>query len=185
MLRLARTVLSCLAILALLAACGPGSNKEHRYWEDHKHAAAAHAAAWPGFAPVLQELLKRVEPVWEQAVAMADEREQATRMKEINKAVGRLVGTLDEVRHKVDGIKSTVVELRGIKADGERGQLREVAVKVARRGLEEIERVMTTAKPESEVAALTALEPVIARLIAVQSELGRALQQVKFGRPAK
>ena len=185
MLRLVRHVLPCLAICVLLTGCGPGTSKEHRYWEAHKEAATSHGVRWPGFSPVLEELMQRIEPVWVEALAMTDTTAQTARMKEINKAVGRLVGRLEEVSHKIDGVKSAVMELRAVKADHERARLRDGAVKAARRALEEVEAVMSTAKPNSEVAALTALEPVISRLIGVQSHLERALDQVKFGAPRK
>lgn len=185
MLRLVRHVWPCLAICALLVGCGPGQSKEHRYWEAHKEAATRHAAQWPGYKPVLDELMQRVEPVWVQAETMTDKKAQSARMKEINKAVGRLVGRLNEVQHKVDRVKTLIKELKEVKADPTLSQLQVSAVKAARQALEEVEAVMSTAKPNSELAALTALEPVISRLIAVQSDLDRTLGQVKYGAPIK
>ena len=43
--------------------------------------------------------------------------------------------------------------------------------------------VVMSVQQQREVAALTALEPVISRLIGVHSDLERALAQVTFGEP--
>jgi len=168
-------------MLALLG-CGTGSDKELRYWEEHKEQAASHAARWPGFGGVLQGVIKRVEPTWLKAVAMTDKDAKTKQMKAVNKAVRRLARPLNEVAHKIDSVKAAVRQLQALDADKETATVRTRGVKMARKALTETDQVLSTAKPANEIVAVAGLEPVIARLIATLAELERVHKEVLYAK---
>ncbi|MDP6942566.1 MAG: hypothetical protein QF464_00325 [Myxococcota bacterium] len=189
---LQRTFLPLLVATAL-SACGPTSDKEQALWDTHSQEAKEHGARWAGFSPVLEGLMKRAEPAWKKAVAMADEGERAKAMKTVNKSIARLVARLNEVEHKIEKVKSSVESLKEMDLDKDRAKRQREAVLDARRALEKIEQALGSAKPTSEVGALAALEPVISELITVQADLERTAEQLKArkkdrpsgGKPAK
>ena len=183
MLRGIRHTRPCLVILAVtLLGCGPGTQKEHRYWEEHKEQAASHLARWPGFGAVLQGVIKRVEPTWLNAQLMTDEAARTKKMKAVNKAVGRLAGPLSEVAHKIESVRATVRELQALDVDKATADFQTRGVKMARKALTEIDQVLSTAKPDNELTAVAGLEPVIARLIATLSALERVHKQILYAK---
>ncbi len=168
------------ALLAvLLIGCGATSDKESRYWEANKAAVKTHTARWPGFSPVLNDLQNRAEQAWTTAAEMKDPQARAERMKEINRFLSRLVGRLNEVEKKIETVKTSVSDLKGLSLAKELKAEQRNAILAGRTALEEVEQALGATKPTHQDGALAALELVISKLIAVQTDLKRTTQQLE------
>ena len=176
---------AALLMLGLAMACSPSAKNESQYWENNKKSVAEFSAKYPGFKTVLDADLKKATGVWDEAAGVADEEAKAKKMQEANKIVGELVGKLNEVKFKSEGIKSTIKKMDALKLDKAKDKDRKKAVKKAEKSIEKVDEALKEAKPADKAEALKILNKQISELISSAGDADRALTGLKPKKASK
>lgn len=166
----------CVAVLAI--ACGPSSEGETKSWDSNKAAVAEYSKSWPGFKAHLEKRLAEAEPAWAEAGKLSGD-EQAKQMKEVNGMFDPLLSKLKEVSSKSKGIESTIKKLNELKLGKPEHADRTDGVADAYKTVEEVDKAMSGATPETDEAAVKVASDQISELISRQGTLDRLLKRVK------
>jgi hypothetical protein len=168
-----------------LVGCSPSTKNESQYWENHKQSVKEYGTKWPGFKGVLDERMKKAEPIWDAAQKLSDDKAKAQKMQEANETLKGLVGKLDEVKYKSEGIVGTVGKINGLKLPKSQASDRRDAVDAANKVLSGVESAMQAAAPKTDQEAIAILDEQISKLISGQGAADRALTSLQPSKPAK
>lgn len=175
-------ILLLLAVGLLLGACAPSVDGEKKTWDRNNKEAAALAAAYPSFKAAIDGQQTAAQKSWEAAGKAGSDEEKAKGMKGANETLGKLVGRLNEVKYKGEGLEKTIEKLGTLKLPKADSTGRSEAMTKAREALAEVGKAMSEARPTDEATAMAVLEPIISKLISANGAAQRALKKYTKGK---
>ena len=82
-----KMIIGVAAVVLILSSCGPREKKETKNWDLRQRMIGEYSLDYPGYASILEDKNKEWKTAWEQALTVADKKEKAQAMRDVNNSM--------------------------------------------------------------------------------------------------